>query len=122
MNLSKIKVQRLLFWQFVWCWLCLVVSVFVSEKANKACFSSIVVIVFPQVINIFLCFLYQGALNAKKVVNLFYIAEFSKLLLTGILIFIVFYNIDLDINWFFVSYFGALSAYFLVPIILEKDF
>jgi F0F1-type ATP synthase assembly protein I len=121
MNLGKAKAFRVLFWQLCWCWLVIVASLFVGHDAKKSCLSALLVVVVPQVLFINICFLENSVLYVKKILNLFYIGQVTKLLLTGVMLLITFKISKVNILWFFISYIGALLAYFWAPLFFEKN-
>ena len=118
---GRLKAFRFLFWQLAWCWLCLLYSVFFGVFASRACLLAFFIVMIPQLLFVAICFLQTGAVYAKKIVNLFYIAELTKLLLTGFLLLAAFKWVAFDYIWFFSSYIGAVLAYFWVPLLLEGN-
>lgn len=116
------KPLALLFWQIAWLASCGVMAKFFGYLAIKACFIASIVVTIPQIVFIALYFCYQGAIDAKKIVNLFYLAEALKLILTFGLIFLCFSLTSFNVSWFLFSYIGALLAYFWAPVILKEKF
>lgn len=118
---GKYKAFRLLFWQLCWCWLVIIASLFGGYDAKMSCLSSLLVIVIPQFLFINICFLENSVLYLKKILNLFYIGQITKLLLTGVMLLIAFKIVKIDVLWFFISYIGAVLAYFWAPLFFEKS-
>ena len=118
---GKIKASRVVYWQLCWCWLVLVASIFNDYNAQVSCVASLFVVVVPQILFVSICFFENSVLYVKKILNLFYIGQITKLLLTGVMLLIAFKFIEIDVFWFFISYIGAMLGYFWAPLFLERN-
>ena len=119
---QKAKAWRLMFWQFAWVALCVwVAAAFYGKSAIKACVMAGLVVMLPQIVFVGLFFKHAGARLARQVLNFFYLGELIKLLLTGFLFAAILAKVSLNYSWFFVTVFGAYTAYIWVPLFLERD-
>ena len=119
---QKVKIWRFLFWQLVviavFCYLAIIIS---GKVATKACVMAGLVVMLPQIVFVFLMFKHAGARASRQVVNAFYLGEALKLLLTGGLFWFALAKMQLNLNWFFMTFLVGYSAYVWVPLWLEKD-
>jgi len=75
--------------------------------------------VIPNGYFAYIFFRKTGALDARRIARAMYLAEFGKLVISGVLFGLIFYYLPVTIEPFFIGYLAALVALWFSPLYIK---